>query len=32
MEGCSAGNMGRGITVMCGVCKKELFDIPTTVE
>ena len=25
-------NVGRDITVMYGVCKKEVFDIPTTVE
>ena len=25
-------NVGRGKTVMYGVCKKEVFDIPTTVE
>ena len=24
--------MGRSITVMYGVCKKEVFDIPTTME
>ena len=25
-------NVGRGIAVMYGVCKKEVFDIPTAVE
>ena len=28
----SCKNVGRGITVMYGVCKKEVFDIATTVE
>ena len=25
-------NVGRSITVMYGACKKEVFDIPTTME
>ena len=32
MEGSSAAKCGEGVTVMYGVCKKEVFDIPTTVE
>ena len=32
VEGGSAENVGRAITVMYGMCKKEVFDIPTTVE
>ena len=32
VEGGSAAKCGEGHNVMYRVCKKEVFDIPTTVE